>query len=321
MRGIRTALFLLTALGLASGSAWAAPRKARPPISQERQPVIVEDKDEEGSDTASTASESSPSASSSSRTPSSASKASGSAVSGPPMPPGTSLSQGYVTQIKGDVVNSSANGSPQGQSSFPADDSEPVIVVHAVRVDADGNPLAPPSPAGPTPGTPALATDEPNLSAEGEATDNTAAQDEDSGGFFDFLFGSDEEPEQPPEEKAPVEEPMPFPDLSPASRNLRLGELVTMDEEGDFGVVWLDSRYLAFFGDELVLSRDADLNVTGAMQLTTLRNGKAVGLQRLTGEPKRGDEIILPGPQYTDTVNELYASGQIVPNQRQASPQ
>ena len=138
--------------------------------------------------------------------------------------------------------------------------------------------------------------------------------------FFSFLFG-DDETEPAPEQAAPEPEPVPYPDLSPASRNTRIGELVSLDENGQLGVVWLDSRYLAFYGREVVLARADDLSVTGVFQLTPLRNGKAVGMKRLTGEPQRGDEIILPGPQYTDYMNDLHDSGQIVLSREDAQQQ
>jgi hypothetical protein len=319
MRGFRIALLLLTALGLVSG-AWAAPRKAKPPISLERQPVQVDDSGDDNGSAESTAPASPPPVASNapgaatSARPAQSTPTPGSASSTRPapanLPAGVSLSSGYVTQIKGDVVASSTTGEPYAPE--PEAGRQPDIIVQAVRVDANGNPIQrvvlTPDP-GFGPQSPESATLAPAAEFEPptpEAAPPEPKKEKSGGGFFSFLFGSDEEEE--PEQPA-VEEPAP--DLYPPSRNVRIGQIVSLDEDGRFGVVWLDSRYLAFYGRELVLSRADDLTVTGAFQLTPQRNGKSVGMLRLTGSPRRGDEIVLPGPQYTDYVNELYSSGQI----------
>ncbi|QYY35585.1 hypothetical protein [Ruficoccus sp. ZRK36] len=302
MRGIRTALLLLAAFSLAGTSGWAAPRKAKPPISLERQPVQPDSDEAETPEPADAA----PTPATSPAKPSQASPAATTDVSTAGMPPGASLTRGYVTQIKGDGVVAQDRTPGQPVRSGPAPD----IVVQAVPVDADGNPLSPePTPAfGPSPAQPETALNEADSTPAESPQEDEKASDE--GGFFSFLFGSDDDEEEQKEEAA-QEETIPVPDLSPASRNMRIGELVTIDNDRSLGVVWLESRYLAFYGRELVLSRADDLSVTGVLQLTTLRNGKAVGLKRLTGTPRRGDEIILPGPQYTDYINELYDTGQI----------
>ena len=336
MRGFRIALLLLTALGLATSGSWAVPRKAKPPISQERQPVQVDDAQDGSAGAENTAPASPPPAASTASgsvtpapvraaqpapSPANAVPSGASSARAAPanLPAGVSLSSGYVTQIKGDVVASSTTGEPYAPEPEPG--RQPDIIVQAVRVDANGNPIqrvvvTPDGGFGPQP--PEAATLAVDPIAEGapsatedaatEATPDATEEKDSGGGFFSFLFGSDEE-EEP--EQAPAGEPAPEPDMYPPSRNVRIGQIVSLDEDGRFGVVWLDSRYLAFYGRELVLSRADDLTITGAFQLTPQRNGKSVGMLRLTGEPKRGDEIILPGPQYTDYVNELYSSGQI----------
>ncbi|MDP0497052.1 MAG: hypothetical protein Q7Q73_12690 [Verrucomicrobiota bacterium JB024] len=331
MRGFRIALLLLTTLGLASG-AWGAPRKAKPPISLERQPVQVDDTEDVSTAAESTTPAAPPPAAGTAAgsatsaraaqptTPASTAPSGASSARAAPanLPAGVSLSSGYVTQIKGDVIASSTTVEPYAPE--PEAGRQPDIVVQAVRVDANGNPiqrvvLTPDGGFGPQPPEAATLATDPAAQAAAEAapptpeTESAEAEEKDSGGgFFSFLFGSDEE-EAP--EQAPAEEPAPEPDMYPPSRNVRIGQIVSLDEDDRFGVVWLDSRYLAFYGRELVLSRADDLTVTGAFQLTPQRNGKSVGMLRLTGTPRRGDEIILPGPQYTDYVNELYNSGQL----------
>ncbi|MBC2593092.1 hypothetical protein H5P28_02345 [Ruficoccus amylovorans] len=336
MRGIKTALFLLTASSLVVTDVWAAPRQAKPPISQQRKPVQLDDERDEapaggdvdsipgvtlgGVTTTATASGASPRSAGAANAggQSGASAGAGNAAAIPGLPPGVTMTTGYTTQIKGDYIDSSATGEP---FALPSDNGpQPDIVVQAVRVDADGNPLEPPTtfpePVSAFTDADASSTPTPPTPAFDPAPAQATPPQKESGGFFSFLFGSDEDEE--PQKTA--EEPTPETDNPASSRNLRVGELVSVDKERGFGVVWLDSRYMAFFGDELLLARGDDLAVTGAYQMTLMRNGKAVGLTQIVGDPQPGNEIIYPGPQYTDFVNELYSSGQLSPSTRQVSP-
>ena len=222
------------------------------------------------------------------------------------LPPGVTFSNTYTTTVSGPglVRENTATQPDSGQS-------KPDVVVYAVEVDEFGNPIqpqqAPIQPAGePEP----TFSGEPELAIPDRSDDGQTPQEQ-SGGFLDFIFGSDEVVVEEPANGLPAADAIPYPDLSPVTRSPRLGELVSVNTEEKIGVLWLDSRYLAFYGDEVLLSRRADLEVTGVFAVTEVRDSKALGLDLLYGDPTPGEEIIMPGPAYQEYILELADSGAI----------
>ncbi len=218
------------------------------------------------------------------------------------LPPGVTFSNSYTTTVSGPgLVSQEKDTRPEG--------STPDVVVYAVEVDEQGNPI-PPAEAQP-PAEPAF-SGEPELAIQ---PPKSPAKEE-SGGFLDFLFGPDEEEvPEPPADGLPAAADIPYPNLSPVTRSPRLGELVSINPQDKIAVMWLDSRYLAFYGDEVLISRRADLEITGVFAVTQTRDSKALGLELLYGEPTPGEEIIMPGPAYQQYILDLADSGAIsLPN-------
>lgn len=222
------------------------------------------------------------------------------------LPPGATLSTNYVTKIGGQGVEPL----PGNNSAQPdrAPGSKPDVVVQAYVVDAFGNPILPPETPATDTATGVMIEESPNEPEDREAIVAGEEVEESTGDWLlDFFMGI-ETPEDPVEDQ--TAEPglivdIPYPDLNPVTRNPRLGKLVSIYPAESFGVLWLDSRYLAFYGRELLLSRNRGLDVTGVFQMTTTRDSKAIGVSLLYGEPQVGDEIIMPGPQYETFLNDL----------------
>ena len=90
---------------------------------------------------------------------------------------------------------------------------------------------------------------------------------------------------------APVPEP---PDESPfiaPSRNLIIGEVVSVNKEMGITVVWMQSRFIAL--DRNVITRNHELETTAVLRPTSFRNGHAYGLTIAVGQPRVGDELVL----------------------------
>ena len=79
-----------------------------------------------------------------------------------------------------------------------------------------------------------------------------------------------------------------------AQNPIVVGELVWVDAQQGLAVAWMESRYITL--DEAVQSLDAHLNVSGILEPSRYRNGRAYGLLVLTGTPQVGDRIVSYAP-------------------------
>lgn len=92
--------------------------------------------------------------------------------------------------------------------------------------------------------------------------------------------------------------------LLPLSANIPLGKLKWVDQELSFAVLRLESRFLQT--QEIVISRNEKLELTGIFKPTKVRQGRSLGLTLLEGFPGVGDRVIRPGESYKELLEVYY---------------
>ncbi len=86
------------------------------------------------------------------------------------------------------------------------------------------------------------------------------------------------------------EAPKESPYIAP-SRNLIVGEIVSVDPEQGIAVGWMQSRFITL--ERNVITRNHELETTAVLRPTSFRNGRAYGLDIAVGLPRVGDELVL----------------------------
>ncbi|GHB89991.1 hypothetical protein [Cerasicoccus arenae] len=194
--------------------------------------------------------------------------------------------------------------------------------------------------------------------AEPEITEEASPEEKDSGGgFFDFLFGSDEPEEgkvvidlERPLSEAEVaalqndpkfqdflrkrsnttrnfysskgrsvsrnETPAPPRTITieefkpeewveegptPPTPNIAIGKLVSVDEQRQIAVCWLQTRYI--HANRPMVTRNYELQTTGVLLPSGEQDGRSAGFWIAQGSPSPGDEVIVPGPAYENLVS------------------
>lgn len=85
--------------------------------------------------------------------------------------------------------------------------------------------------------------------------------------------------------------------------SLKIGEIVSVNEKYDFAVAYLETRFLAL--NDIVISRDHELQITGIFRPNQNKRGRATGLDILYGKPTIGQTLVSPNERLKKEIAQL----------------
>lgn len=234
--------------------------------------------------------------------------------------PQPTVTRRIITKVDGVVVeerDATPGSRPTRVAPPPSPDTHPGPWIYQ----------PPPPPQPDTSSPPVEKIDLPPTAGDGDADDEpteetTEAEDsEDEPGFLGRLFSpqSDRSPEpagmrftkrrgirirsETTTQSAPqtqegesadgdgMSEPEPEEDLPllPSTR-LIVGEIVSVNPDNGTAVVWLVARHIVLPGD--IITRNHEMEQTATLRPTTLRGGRALGMEIVSGRPRIGNEAV-----------------------------
>ncbi len=88
---------------------------------------------------------------------------------------------------------------------------------------------------------------------------------------------------------------------TPPTPNMAIGKLVSVSAERQIAVCWLQTRYLR--PNSPMITRNYEMETTGVLVPSGQQEGRSAGFWIAEGNPKPGDEVIVPGPNYAALVS------------------
>jgi len=92
------------------------------------------------------------------------------------------------------------------------------------------------------------------------------------------------------------EQTIEFSGPTPPTPNVSIGKLVSVNPDRKIAVCWLRTRYLRPL--QPMVTRNYELEITGVLIPSGTQDGRSAGFWIAEGKPRRGDEVIFPGPEY-----------------------
>ncbi|MEO0794464.1 MAG: hypothetical protein AAFX93_04860 [Verrucomicrobiota bacterium] len=90
----------------------------------------------------------------------------------------------------------------------------------------------------------------------------------------------------------------------PPTPNMSIGKLVSVDPVRGIAVCWLQTRYIR--ADRPMITRNYEMQTTGVLLPSGEQEGRSAGFWIADGNPRLGDEVIVPGPEYENFVEPYY---------------